>query len=80
MELNVFLKIKQFILSCRIVDSEICDILKQRYEDCVVYQGEADQKRCQPLLDAYEYAAGAWFSKCMINKHYSVVKLKINAD
>ncbi|XP_043485011.1 NADH dehydrogenase [ubiquinone] 1 beta subcomplex subunit 10 [Leptopilina heterotoma] len=47
----------------RLVDSEICDLLKQRYEDCAIYQGVVDRERCQPLLDAYETATGAWFSK-----------------
>ncbi|XP_033215630.1 NADH dehydrogenase [ubiquinone] 1 beta subcomplex subunit 10 [Belonocnema kinseyi] len=43
-------------------DSEILDILRHRYENCVLYQGE-EKDRCQPLLDMYEEATGAWFSK-----------------
>ncbi|XP_015588606.1 NADH dehydrogenase [ubiquinone] 1 beta subcomplex subunit 10 [Cephus cinctus] len=44
------------------VDSEILNIMRNRYEDCVVYHG-IDIEKCKPLHELYEDAAGAWFAK-----------------
>ncbi|XP_066255337.1 NADH dehydrogenase [ubiquinone] 1 beta subcomplex subunit 10 [Euwallacea similis] len=47
----------------RHVDSEILAILKDRYEDCCVYE-RPDQKRvCAPLFQAYNEASTNWFIK-----------------
>ncbi|GLV40758.1 NADH dehydrogenase (ubiquinone) PDSW subunit [Carabus blaptoides fortunei] len=45
------------------VDNEILSILRQRFEDCVLYEAPDHLKKCRPLLDQYEEATANWFTK-----------------
>ncbi|XP_022831323.1 NADH dehydrogenase [ubiquinone] 1 beta subcomplex subunit 10 [Spodoptera litura] len=47
----------------RAVDSEILGILRQRYEDCMVYERPDHAKQCKPLWDKYKESEEAWFIK-----------------
>lgn len=47
----------------RMVDNEILNILRQRQEDCVMYEGPNHKEKCAPLREAYEKAAENWFIK-----------------
>ncbi len=51
----------------RQVDSEILSILRQRFEDCVLYEAPDHVKKCQSLLDTYNKAAEHWFTKCKLS-------------
>uniref|UniRef100_A0A1B6DSM6 NADH dehydrogenase [ubiquinone] 1 beta subcomplex subunit 10 n=1 Tax=Clastoptera arizonana TaxID=38151 RepID=A0A1B6DSM6_9HEMI len=44
------------------VDSQILSILRERFQDCMLYEAPDDSK-CQKLWDIYEDAAGSWFEK-----------------
>lgn len=46
------------------VDNEIVTIMRQRFEDCMLYEAPDHAKKCRPLLDAYNKAAENWFTKC----------------
>ncbi|XP_053608040.1 NADH dehydrogenase [ubiquinone] 1 beta subcomplex subunit 10 [Plodia interpunctella] len=47
----------------KMVDSEILSILRQRYEDCMLYESPDHLTMCKPLLDKYKDAEEAWFIK-----------------
>lgn len=53
-----------YIFSNRQVDSEILTILRQRKEDCIMYEREDHRTKCAPILEEYEKAAENWFIKC----------------
>ncbi|KAK9496626.1 hypothetical protein O3M35_013107 [Rhynocoris fuscipes] len=46
----------------RRVDTEILSLLRQRFEDCVLYEGP-DKDRCIPIRKQYEEAEANWFAK-----------------
>lgn len=48
---------------CRLVDNEVLTILRQRFEDCVMYE-RPDEEKCRPLYAQYEDAVTNWFIKC----------------
>ncbi|KAJ8946855.1 hypothetical protein NQ318_006765 [Aromia moschata] len=45
------------------VDTEILSILRDRFEDCTMYEAPDHLERCGPLLKKYEEAATNWFIK-----------------
>ncbi|KAF5282482.1 hypothetical protein FQR65_LT14291 [Abscondita terminalis] len=47
----------------RMVDSEILSILRQRFEDCVVYEAPDHVERCKGILDQYIEGTTNWFTK-----------------
>ncbi|XP_063618984.1 NADH dehydrogenase [ubiquinone] 1 beta subcomplex subunit 10 [Cydia splendana] len=47
----------------RAVDSEILSILRQRYEDCMLYEAPDHLTVCKSLWDKYKDAEEAWFIK-----------------
>ncbi|KAB0796507.1 hypothetical protein PPYR_10568 [Photinus pyralis] len=47
----------------RQVDSEILSILRQRFEDCMVYEAPDHLEKCKHLLQQYEDGATDWFTK-----------------
>ncbi|XP_035916295.1 NADH dehydrogenase [ubiquinone] 1 beta subcomplex subunit 10 [Anopheles stephensi] len=47
----------------KMVDNEILSILRQRFEDCVLYEQPDHERKCRSLLDTYEKAAENWFIK-----------------
>lgn len=47
----------------RLVDSEILTILRQRFEDCMMYEAPDHLTVCKPILDYYRGAEEAWFIK-----------------
>lgn len=48
----------------RMVENEIVSILRQRFEDCTLYEAPDHIKKCKPILEQYEKAAENWFIKC----------------
>lgn len=54
-------------LSCRAVDSEILSIVRQRFEDCMLYEAPDHLTVCKPLWEKYKDAEEAWFIKCKYN-------------
>lgn len=46
------------------VDNEIVSIMRQRFEDCILYEAPDHMKKCTPFLDAYNRATENWFIKC----------------
>lgn len=48
----------------RMVDNEILNILRQRFEDCTLYEAPDHMVKCKPLMEQYELAAENWFIKC----------------
>lgn len=48
----------------RMVDNEVVNILRQRFEDCMLYEAPDHMVKCRPLLDTYEKATENWFIKC----------------
>lgn len=48
----------------KLVDSEIVNILRKRFEDCILYEAPDHLVKCKPLLDTYEKASENWFTKC----------------
>ncbi|XP_076028785.1 NADH dehydrogenase (ubiquinone) PDSW subunit [Oratosquilla oratoria] len=47
----------------RMVDNEVLNILRQRMEDCVMYEGPDAGRKCVKLREDYEKAAENWFIK-----------------
>ncbi|CAD0199187.1 unnamed protein product [Chrysodeixis includens] len=47
----------------RAVDSEILGILRQRYEDCMIYENPDHATACKPLWEIYKDSEEAWFIK-----------------
>lgn len=48
----------------RLVDSEILNILRQRFEDCSLYEEPDDKEKCKVVLQQYKDASTDWFIKC----------------
>lgn len=48
----------------RMVDNEIVAILRQRFEDCILYETPDHMAKCTPLMKVYEKASENWFTKC----------------
>lgn len=51
----------------RAVDSEILNILRMRYEDCMLYENPDHLTVCKPFWEKYKAAEEAWFIKCELN-------------
>ncbi|XP_071438554.1 NADH dehydrogenase [ubiquinone] 1 beta subcomplex subunit 10 [Hetaerina americana] len=47
----------------RLVDSDILNILRLRFEDCTLYEKPNSLEKCKGLLEQYEKAAENWFIK-----------------
>merc|ERR1712002_430316 len=47
----------------RLVDSEIINILRQRMEDCVMYEGHNQMEACKEVRDNYDAASENYFAK-----------------
>lgn len=58
----------------KMVENEILSILRQRFEDCVLYESPDHMVKCKGILMAYEKGAENWFTKCK----YINVFLKIS--
>lgn len=48
----------------RMVDSNILSILRQRYEDCRIYEAPDGMRKCKPLADMYQEAEENYSIKC----------------
>lgn len=48
----------------RMVDNEIINILRIRFEDCMLYEAPDHMSKCRSFMDALKNAEDAWFSKC----------------
>lgn len=46
------------------VENEILNILRQRFEDCMLYEAPDHAVKCKDILANYENAAENWFVKC----------------
>lgn len=49
----------------RLVDNEVLSILRQRFEDCMLYEGPDGERKCRSLYESYQRGAENWFTKCM---------------
>lgn len=49
---------------CRQVDSEIVAILRERFEECVLYEKPDHLRKCADVLATLEDASTNWFIKC----------------
>ncbi|KAL3273482.1 hypothetical protein HHI36_014923 [Cryptolaemus montrouzieri] len=47
----------------RLVDDEIVQILRQRYEHCMMYEAPDHMEKCKGLYETYKEAATNWFIK-----------------
>jgi len=47
----------------RMVDNEVLNIIRQRKEDCVMYEGADSKFKCAKLFEEYDKAAENWFIK-----------------
>ncbi|XP_050734823.1 NADH dehydrogenase [ubiquinone] 1 beta subcomplex subunit 10-like [Eriocheir sinensis] len=45
------------------VESEILSIMRQRQEDCIVYEREDHRVKCATIMEEYNKAAENWFIK-----------------
>lgn len=52
----------------KMVENEILSILRQRFEDCMLYEAPDHVEKCTGFLKNYEKGAENWFTKC---KYYS---------
>lgn len=50
----------------RMVDNEVLNILRQRFEDCMIYEAPDHIAKCTPLMETYQKAAENWFTKCKL--------------
>lgn len=48
------------------VDEEILNILRMRFEDCMFYEGPDKVEKCTPLNETYLKATENWFIKCKL--------------
>lgn len=48
----------------RLVDNEVLSILRQRFEDCMLYEGPDGNRKCRPIYEIYQKGAENWFTKC----------------
>lgn len=48
----------------KMVENEILSILRQRFEDCMLYEAPDHVEKCTSILRTYEKAAENWFTKC----------------
>lgn len=48
----------------RMVDNEVVTILRQRFEDCILYEAPDHVEKCKPILNHLEKASENWFIKC----------------
>lgn len=61
------------------VENEILSILRQRFEDCMLYEAPDHAVKCKDILANYENAAENWFVKCKeipTKKKHPKTKLK----
>lgn len=61
---NIIFLLLHFTL-IRMVEDEIVNILRNRYEHCCWVHGEDSEKLCSDLYKIYNDAAKNWFIKCM---------------
>ncbi|XP_046741140.1 NADH dehydrogenase [ubiquinone] 1 beta subcomplex subunit 10 [Diprion similis] len=47
----------------KLVESDIMNILRQRFEDCALYEGHDHMTKCQHIWDQYNEATTNWFIK-----------------
>lgn len=59
----------------KLVDSSIVHILRQRFEDCVMYEAPDELTKCGDILETYKQAETNWFSKCMFTE---IILYKLN--
>lgn len=52
----------------RQVDNEILNILRQRQEDCIIYEKNDHRTKCAHIMEEYNKAAENWFIKCKDDK------------
>lgn len=58
----------------RLVDSEILNILRQRFEDCVHYESPDHKTKCVDILETYNKASEDWFIKYGDLGYYGAAK------
>lgn len=51
----------------RQVDNDILSILRQRFENCSLYEAPDVEEKCGDIWETYKLAEENWFSKCQWN-------------
>lgn len=64
----------------KMVENEILNILRQRFEDCVLYEAPDHMVKCKPVYDTYEKAVENWFTKCELNVVVFFIWLFVEAE
>lgn len=59
-------------INFRLVDSEILNILRQRFEDCMMYEQPDHLTACKDILNKYKEAEEAWFIKCKFKNKFKL--------
>lgn len=68
------------------IENEILTILRQRFEDCVLYEAPDHLEKCKGVLATYDKAVENWFTKCKlcvmfrISFVYSFLIVRISAN
>ena len=52
------------------VENEIVNIMRQRFEDCVLYEAPDHTTKCVDMLNAYRKASENWFTKCKFSTQF----------
>lgn len=55
-------------MHCRLVDNEILNILRQRFEDCIVYEAPDHVENCKHVLKDYKDNELNWYIKCKLTR------------
>ncbi|KAK7085079.1 NADH-ubiquinone oxidoreductase subunit 10 [Halocaridina rubra] len=58
----------------KLVDNEVLNILRQRQEDCIMYERPNHVEKCAEIFEAYDKAAENWFIKYGDLGFYGTVK------
>lgn len=58
------------------IDSNILSILRQRYEDCRIYEAPDGIRKCKPLSEIYQEAEENYSIKCQYKTILNLVKWK----
>lgn len=49
------------------VDTQILQILRERFEECVMYEKPDHKEKCSDIWNIYEDNSGHWFTKCKVD-------------
>lgn len=61
----------------RKIDQTIITILRQRFEDCMLYEGH-EREKCRALIFPLEEAETNYFTKCKLTLHIIICLKTVN--